>query len=166
MNLQNFFNAIREWFHDRKERSQVIFDFNRCAREAFVSGIAPTLLHAKISKGDPRYKHQFSKWAGSGFRIEIFAGRDLSKDEIKLIGEVILTDSILVRRLIVLGWDTLEVHGQNAAFGLKWQLKDLYATSTILFLKSIQKCQILLTSLTNNWQTQQHIPQIGGCGLQ
>jgi hypothetical protein len=40
------------------------------------------------------------------------------------IGNVILSDSELVRRLVVLGFDTLEVHGDKGQYGLRWQLKD------------------------------------------
>ncbi len=48
----------------------------------------------------------------------------LSKDELILIGQVILNDDTLVRRLIVLGWDTLEIHGDENSYGCRWQLKD------------------------------------------
>jgi hypothetical protein len=40
------------------------------------------------------------------------------------IGKVILNDEILVRKLVVLGWDTLEIHGDEGTYGCRWQLKD------------------------------------------
>ena len=39
------------------------------------------------------------------------------------IGSAILADDILVRRLVVCGFDTLEVHDNSGEYGLKWQLK-------------------------------------------
>jgi len=125
--LENTWNRIIDWFRDRSERSQLIRSFNDSAKNAFIIGEAPTLLKAKISKGERTYRHQFSNWLNSGYRIQAFSGRQLAKDEIKHIGEVILNDNVLVRRLIVLGWDTLEIHGDQGIYGLRWQLKDYIA---------------------------------------
>jgi len=122
--LDNTWNNILGWFNDRSERAKVVRSFNESARIAFVSGIAPTLLKASISKGESSYKHQFSNWLNTGFRIQAFTGRVLKKEELIHIGKVILDDSNLVRRLIVLGWDTLEIHGDEGPYGCRWQLKD------------------------------------------
>lgn len=122
--LDNTWNDILDWFFDRSERANLVRSFNESARNAFVSGVAPTLLKASISKGESSYKHQFSNWLNTGFRIQAFTGRILTKDELIHIGKVILDDSILVRRLIVLGWDTLEIHGDAGTYGCRWQLKD------------------------------------------
>ncbi len=122
--FNNIWNRIIEWFNDRTERNKLIRSFNSSAREAFVNNIAPTLLKASISKGEQSYKHQFSAWLNTGFRIQAFTGKVLSKNEIISIGQVILTDNNLVRQLIVLGWDTLEIHGDKGSYGCRWQLKD------------------------------------------
>lgn len=122
--FENTWNNIIDWFRDRSERAKLVRSFNDSAKNSFVAGIAPTLLKASISKGESSYKHQFSNWLNSGFRIQAFTGRTLSKDEIMRIGKVILDDSILVRRLIVLGFDTLEIHGDAGKYGCRWQLKD------------------------------------------
>lgn len=122
--FSNVWNSIIEWFSDRSQRNKLVRSFNDSARNAFVDGIAPTLLKASISKGESLYKHQFSDWLNSGFRIQAFTGRVLSKNELIYIGKVILDDKILVRRLIVLGWDTLEIYGDAGMFGCRWQLKD------------------------------------------
>ena len=122
--LSNTWNNILDWFRDISERSKLVRSFNESARNSFVSGIAPTLLKAKISKGESSYKHQFSNWMNTGYRIQAFTGRQLSKDEIIHIGKVILNDEILVRKLVVLGWDTLEIHGDEGTYGCRWQLKD------------------------------------------
>ncbi len=120
-------NRVIDWFRDKSERAKLIRSFNNSAKNSFVGGQAPTLLKASISKGERAYRHQFSNWLKTGFRIQAFSGRQLAKDEIKLIGEVILNDNILIRKLIVLGWDTLEIHGDKGTYGLRWQLKDYVA---------------------------------------
>ena len=122
--LNNTWNNIIDWFKDRSERAKLIRSFNESARIAFVDGIAPTLLKSDISRGESSYKHQFSNWLNTGFRIQAFTGRVLSKEELMKIGNVILDDSVLVRKLIVLGWDTLEIHGDKGSYGCRWQLKD------------------------------------------
>jgi len=125
--FENTWNNILDWFNDRSERARLIRSFNYAAKNSFIAGDAPTLLNASISKGERAYRHQFSNWLKTGFRIQAFSGRQLSKDEIKLIGSVILNDDTLVRKLIVLGWDTLEIHGDKGSYGLRWQLKDYMA---------------------------------------
>ena len=122
--FSNTWNNILDWFRDRSERRKLIRSFNDSAKNSFVSGEAPTLLKAKVSKGESSYKHQFSNWFNSGFRIQAFTGRTLSRDEIMYIGKVILSDETLVRKLVVLGWDTLEIHGDKGPYCCRWQLKD------------------------------------------
>ena len=122
--LSNAWNNILDWFRDRSERSKLVRSFNESARNSFVGGIAPTLLKAKITRGESAYKHQFSNWLNTGYRIQAFTGRQLSKDELMHIGKVILNDEILVRKLVVLGWDTMEIHGDEGTYGCRWQLKD------------------------------------------
>ena len=39
------------------------------------------------------------------------------------IGNVILSNSVLIRQLVALGWDTLEVHDDTGFKGLKWPLR-------------------------------------------
>lgn len=80
----NIWNRIVEWFSDRSERDRLLLNFNNSAKEAFINGMAPTMLKAKISRGCKEYHHKYSSWLSSGFRIEVFSGRQLSKDEIKL----------------------------------------------------------------------------------
>lgn len=122
--FSNTWNTILDWFRDRSERNKLIRSFNESARDAFVAGKAPTLLKASISKGERSYRHQFSNWLSTGFRIQAFTGRVLSKDELTHIGKVILNDDVLIRRLVVLGWDTMEIHGDAGTYGCRWQLKD------------------------------------------
>lgn len=122
--LANFWNRIVEWFYDRKSRNNLILGFNRSSSEAFVQGLAPVLMKASIVKGYPPYKHSFSNFMGSGFRIKVLSGRQLSKNEIVSVGETILANDVLVRRMVVLGFDTLEIHCDIGNYGCRWQLKE------------------------------------------
>lgn len=122
--MYNVWNAILGWFSNLAQRDKLIREFNKAAKESFVLGLVPTLLKSKKSKGYSLYKHKYSNWLCSGFRVEAFAGRVLSKNEVISIAEVVLADDALVRNLVVLGFDTLEVHGEEANFGCRWQLKD------------------------------------------
>lgn len=123
--IANIWNKIIEWFQDRKSRTQLVRDFNHSAKEAFVQGIIPVMLEASIVRGDPHYRHMFSRiLEGSGFRIKAYAGKQLSKQDITNIGATILANDLLVRRLVVLGWDTLQVHCDIGNYGCQWQLHD------------------------------------------
>lgn len=129
--ITNIWIRIREWFEDRSERAELVRGFNKAAREAFINGIAPVLLQASISKGYRPYRHQFSNlFGGSGFRIKAMSGRQLTKDDIASIGAVVLADNILVRRLVVLGFDTFEVHCDVGTYGCRWQLHDFILIGT------------------------------------
>lgn len=133
MNISNVWNSIVKWFNDRSDRNRFIQDFNRNARDAFIYGGVPVLLKASISKGASEYRTEFSSWINSGFRIQALSGRALSKDEMILIGQVILTDIFWVRKLVSLGWDTLEVHDDTGTYGCRWKLIE-YARMGDIFL--------------------------------
>ncbi|MDL2320109.1 hypothetical protein LJC45_03140 [Alistipes sp. OttesenSCG-928-B03] len=118
-------NRIIGWFRDLSERDKLIRDFNNSARTSFVGLSVSTLLEARTSKGDASYKHEFSKFAFmSGFRIKAGAGRPLTREEMLYIGRVILNNPQLVRRLYILGWDTLEIEDMAGRKGVKWAIKD------------------------------------------
>lgn len=120
--LVNVWNNIIEWFSDRSARNSLIRSFNKSAKESFIAGLSPTLLQASVSRGNSAYRHQFSAWMYTGFRIKALSGRALSKDEMTFIGDTVLANTNLVRRLIALGWDTLEIHDDTGVYGLRWKL--------------------------------------------
>lgn len=116
--------VIIDWFGEMNERYKLLRDFNRAAKNSFITGKAPTLLETKITRGESSYRHAFSKFLGGGFRIKALSGRPLERSEMVEIGRVVLDNEELVRKLIALGWDTLEVHDNKGFNGLKWALKD------------------------------------------
>ena len=102
----------------------MIKSFNVKAKDSFVRGETPTVLKASSSRGVSENRHLFSSWHNTGFRIQALSGKALTKSEMELIGKVILSDKTLVRTLIVLGWDTLEVHDDSSRYGCRWCLRD------------------------------------------
>lgn len=120
----NIWNNIIEWFSDRSERNNLVRSFNRASKESFIGGLSPTLLKASISRGCSDYRHEFSSWLNTGFRIKALAGRALSKNEMVAIGQVVLTNTDLVRRLISLGFDTLEIHDDTGTYGCRYRLME------------------------------------------
>jgi hypothetical protein len=115
---------IADWFGEMTERYRLVRDFNKAAKYSFISGQAPTLLETKITRGEYAYRHAFSKFMGGGFRIKALSGRPLERSELIELGRVVLDNEELVRKLISLGWDTLEVHANQGYNGAKWALKD------------------------------------------
>ena len=113
---------LLDWFSDVRERFNLIRDFNKSAKNAFIKGEAPTLLEARTTIGSFEYKHAFSKFLGGGFRIKALSGIPLQRSELIDIGKVILDNDELVRKLVSLGWDTLEIHDLKGFNGFKWQL--------------------------------------------
>lgn len=117
-------DRIIKWFRDMSERRKLINDWNDNAREAFITRTVPSLLEASTSIGNSDYRHDMSKWMMSGFRIKVKGGRPLTKEELIAIGRIILYNNQLVRRVVTLGWDTLEVYDTANNKGVQWAFKD------------------------------------------
>lgn len=115
---------VYDWFGELGERIKVVRDFNKAAKLSFISGQAPTLLQVKTTSGDSNYKHAFSKWMAAGFRVKALSGQPLPKSELIEIARVVLDNEELVRKLVALGWDTLEVHDNKGFQGVKFPLKE------------------------------------------
>ena len=115
---------VADWFGELGERFKIIRDFNRAAKDSFIGGFAPTLLQAKSTRGESKYRHAFSKFMAGGFRIKALSGKPLPKSDLIEIAKVVLDNEELVRKLISLGWDTLEVHDNKGFVGIKFPLKE------------------------------------------
>lgn len=116
-------HRLIDWFSDVRERYNLIRDFNKSAKKSFISGQAPTLLEARVTRGSSDFRHSFSKFMAGGFRIKALSGHPLQKSELIEIGKVVLDNEELVRKLVALGWDTLEVHDVKGFQGCKWELQ-------------------------------------------
>ena len=111
-------NNIRNWFSDIIERNRFLNDWNRNAKDSYVSGIIPILMEARTTIGSTEYRHEFSKWMAGGFRVKVLSGKPMSRKELMEIGEFIIGDDTMVRKLVSNGWDTLELHDTAGNIGL------------------------------------------------
>ncbi len=114
---------IRNWFTDLRDRNKFLREWNKSAKESYIAGIIPILMEAKTTIGTLDYRHEFSKFMAGGFRVKVLSGKPMTREELIDIGEFIISDDVLVRKLVSNGWDTLEVHDTAGVLGLKWQLK-------------------------------------------
>ena len=115
---------IISWFGDKMEKQSLVSEFNRNAAFAWDSGAAPTLLKAKMTWGNSKNKHSFSD-TFSGFRINAMTGSYMSLEKCKIIGMIIKSDQVLLRKLIRVGFDTLEVFSETSSSGFETGLQNL-----------------------------------------
>ena len=124
MNPLNITNDITQWFSDLSSRSKMLQSFNRSAKAAYVSGFTQFVFKATITQGNPQFKHQFSKALVSGLRILIYNNGKVTKDDVAILGLAILANQSLVRRLMLLGWDTLEICCDNSPLKFRWPINE------------------------------------------
>ena len=98
--------------------------FNDAAKAAYVAGVTHFVFKASIIRGNSDYKHHFSHLLASGLRILIFNNGRATKDDITIIGMAILSNRALVRQLMLLGWDTLEVSCDNSPLKYQWPINE------------------------------------------
>lgn len=143
-------DIITTWFKERKERSLLIKDFNDKAQDSFVRGETPTVLKASSSRGFSKYHHELSARINTGFRIQAFTGRALTKKETMNIGQAILSNTKLIRQLIVLGWDTLEIHDNCGRYGCRWCLTEYADIGKIIETTSTSKTKSIKYRIISN----------------
>lgn len=129
-------NRFIKWFRDSAERRRFINEFNANAKMAFQSLSVDTLLEAKACSGnsDNTYRHELSApTVFSGLAIEATAGTQIPVDDIILIGKIILSDVVLVRRMFVLHWDTLIVRDLRTGYSVDWRIRDFMNFGGLLY---------------------------------
>jgi hypothetical protein len=125
-----------KWFKDSAERRRFITEFNDNASVAFQSLSVDTLLEAKSCSGnsDSSYRHELSApFMFSGIAIEAKAGTQIPVDDIILIGKIILSNQVLVRRMFVLHWDTLIVRDTRTGKFVDWRIRDFMSFGGLLY---------------------------------
>lgn len=120
-----WWSKIVEWFTNNKERNNFIKDFNKSAKEAFVSNLAPVFLKAESSFGNNTFRHQFSSFLYHGFKIRTMTGIFLENSQFIAIGDMLASNPILTRQLVTLGYDTLEITNNNGVVVKQWRLSAL-----------------------------------------
>ena len=114
-----------KWFRDSAERRRFINQ----------SLSVDTLMEAKACSGnsDSSYRHELSAPViFSGIAIEAKAGTEIPLDDIILIGKIILSNQVLVRRMFVLHWDTLIVRDTRTGKFVDWRIRDFMSFGGLL----------------------------------
>jgi hypothetical protein len=122
-------NCVSSWIKNVKDRKVIIKEFNNAAQASYINGQIPYQLKCSLSRGNDTYKHSTSAWLCSGFRIIVMTDQLVSEIELNRIGLSVLADSKVVRFLITLGWDTLEVINYKGKIGVQWELSKWAAVS-------------------------------------
>lgn len=122
-------NCVSSWIKNVKDRKVIIKEFNNAAQASYINGQIPYQLKCSLSRGNDKYKHSTSAWLCSGFRIIVMTDQLVSEIELNRIGLSVLADSKVVRFLITLGWDTLEVINYKGKIGVQWELSKWAAVS-------------------------------------
>jgi hypothetical protein len=117
-----WWDKVLEWFSNNRERNELIADFNRSAKEAFVASIVPVYLKAESSRGNSAFNHQFSSFLYHGFRIRTLTGMFQSDDLFIAIGNMLAANQALTRHLVTLGYDTLEITNNQGRIVKQWRL--------------------------------------------
>jgi hypothetical protein len=113
------------WFSSMSERNRCVNDFNEASKYAFISNVVPVYLRAEISRGNRTYKHSMSNFFFSGFRIKTLSGRTMTMAEIEAVGFVIHSNQTLMRKLVTLGFDTLEICDPSGVKVKDWKLTEV-----------------------------------------
>lgn len=118
----NSWECVSSWIKCVKDRKVIIQDFNNAAQASYINGQIPYQLKSSLSRGNKAYKHSTSAWLNTGFRISLMTDQLVSEMELNRIGLSVLANSKVVRSLITLGWDTLEVINNRGEIGVQWEL--------------------------------------------
>lgn len=117
-----WWNKLIAWFSELSEKQRCVKEFNKAAKDAFIYGNVPVYMKAEISRGNRAYRHSMSSFLFSGFRIHTVSGRFLTYDEIEAVGATISTNTTLMRRLVTIGFDTLEIYSPEGKLVKDWRL--------------------------------------------
>lgn len=124
MNPLNITSDVSQWFSDLSSRKKMLKAFNETAKAAYVSGVTHFMFKASISRGKSDFKHQFSNTIFSGLKLLAYNNGHFSREDVMLIGLAILANRSLVRRLMLLGWDTLEICCDNSPIKYQWPINE------------------------------------------
>lgn len=120
-------NNLKKWFKCLSARKKFNNDFNRSAAKSFITGLStPYLLNAKSKFGNTENSNECAlPLFRTGFCLKVAAGRELSGNELQQIGESeILSDTVLTRKLFVLGYGTLIIKSMKGRELVRLKIKD------------------------------------------
>lgn len=130
--LNNLLNALLDGSF---ERMKIINSMNQSFKEVFYSGALDKLCSVSITQGDKDFAHEMSSFIfRSGFKITIKNDSELKDSEIIEISNCILSNKDFIKKLMMLGFDTLIIQGNNTKIGRLFSLK-AYANLNNYYIK-------------------------------
>lgn len=106
---------LKDWVRNGWERNQVINSFNTSAKHAYYSRQAMYLAKARTTFGNSEFKHSLSRMR-SGFTVKIYGAYDMNKSQASDIADAILNNGPMIRQLMAIGYDTIEIETENYRF--------------------------------------------------
>ncbi len=120
-----WWNRVIEWFSNQKERRKFLDEFNHSARESFIANVVPIYLKAESSFGNNEFRHAFSSFLYHGLKIRTMTGMYLDDSDFISMGNMLASNPSLMRRLVTLGYDTLEITNNGGKVVRQWRLTTL-----------------------------------------
>lgn len=117
-----WWDRIISWFTEMGERRKCLSEFNKAASDAFILGIVPVFMKAEVSKGNRDFKHMNSNLLFSGFRIRTVSGTMFTNSQVEAVGLTICSNAELMRKLVTLGFDTLEIVSSSGTIVKAWPI--------------------------------------------
>lgn len=105
------------------DRVRLIGEFNRVFNQAYLQSEINRKCSVTTSLGKPGFGHSMSDHFRSGFKITILNDDYLTETDLFEISGYVLESPGFVRKLMVVGYDTLIVKGKTATVGLQVPLK-------------------------------------------
>lgn len=135
MSIRTFIsNLINTLLDGSFERVKILNQMNLAFKEYYYSGEFNRLCKASISQGQQRFAHEMSSiWLRSGFKISIENDFSLNTHEIDELAQCITENSVFVRQLMAMGFDTLIVKGRTTGLCGQYALKQ-YANLSQYFI--------------------------------
>lgn len=132
-----WYNKILGLFvKDAALRKRFIDEFNFNARNSFENLSVDALLFATICPGkdDSSYRHDLSapRFA-SGIEIQLVGGVPVPLQDVVLIGQIVLLNQSIVRRMYILHWDTLIIRDMRTGHSADWRIKDFAGFGGLLY---------------------------------
>ncbi len=115
MNIKNLItNLINSLLDGSFERMRIITQMNSAFKEYFTSGEFGRLCKVSIAQGKSEFAHEMSAiWLRSGFKISIENDFSLKESEVNELSMYITDNSVFVRQLMAMGFDTLIIKGKT-----------------------------------------------------
>jgi hypothetical protein len=107
------------------ERIKLISAFNRIFEEAYVNQEFEHLCTVTTSRGVAINRHPMSDNFRSGFKVTIKSEQYLYKTDFSQIAKFFVNNKGFVKRLMVVGYDTLTILSTTSPGGLQIPLKDI-----------------------------------------